>query len=119
MGHRDLLFSVTQPISTTAELRAHHTRSVRRTSGFRSNAVVLTEPINSRMVGDSETIPAPCGSSSDVGGHLAVKSANRKPTPQSSAGAARGRKSAPKATPKDWRKHGNAVKLSLDLLRST
>ena len=27
---------------------------------------------------DSETIPAPCGSSSDVGGHLAVKSAFRK-----------------------------------------
>jgi len=30
------------------------------------------------MVADSETIPAPCGSSSDVGGHLAVNSASRK-----------------------------------------
>ena len=27
------------------------------------------------MVADSETIPTPCGSSSEVGGHLAVKSA--------------------------------------------
>src|SRR5712691_7742207 len=30
------------------------------------------------MVADSETIPAPCGSSSDVGGHWAVKSASRE-----------------------------------------
>lgn len=32
------------------------------------------------MVGNSETILVPCGSSSDVGGYLAVKSANRKLT---------------------------------------
>ncbi len=30
-----------------------------------------------RRVADSETMPAPCGSSSDVGGHLAGSSATR------------------------------------------
>ncbi len=33
-----------------------------------------------RTLDDSETIPAPCGSPSDGGGHLAVYSANRKLT---------------------------------------
>ncbi len=38
----------------------------------------LTRRIGSgRMVAHSETIPAPCGSSSDLGGHLAVKSPSR------------------------------------------
>jgi hypothetical protein len=41
---------------------------------------MLNEAVKSRMVADSETTPAPCGSSSDVGGHWNVKSANRKLT---------------------------------------
>ncbi len=42
-----------------------------------SNAVLLTEPINSRMA-DSETIPVPLWLPSDVGGYLVVLSAYPK-----------------------------------------
>ncbi len=46
--------------------------------GFRGSSVRGGSDDSGRVVAHLETIPAACGSSSDAGGHLAVKSANRK-----------------------------------------